>query len=87
MAIGRGRLVHFLPTANVYVYFRQFADECVMVVLNMEHKRVTLNVERFAELVGAHLTGVELLTGKKYNGVDKLRVAARSGMVIRVGEW
>ncbi len=85
-AIGCGRLIHFLPTANVYVYFRLLADECVMVVLNMEHKRMTLNIERFAELTGARLTGVELLTGKRYKGVDKLRVTARSGMVIRVGE-
>ena len=88
-AIKNGSLTHFMPTANVYTYFRTAETaagrETVMVVLNMERKRMTLNVEKFAEMTGERLTGEDIISGRKYRGVSKLTIMARTAVVIRLG--
>ncbi len=84
-AIACGSLVHFLPTENVYVYFRIEGHEVVMVALNLSHKVVTLNVERFAEIVGGSLSGEDVISGRKFVNVLRFRVQARTPMVIMVG--
>lgn len=84
-ALAYGRLVHFLPTENTYVFFR-IADngERVMVVLNLCHKAVSLNVERFAEVAGSTLSGRDALTGKRFNAATRVRAGARTPMVIEL---
>lgn len=82
-ALAQGRLTHFLPTENVYVFFRTADNgEGVMVVLNLCHKAATLNIERFAEITGATLSGRDALTGKRFNTATRIRVGARTPMVI-----
>ena len=83
-AIARGRLVHFLPTDNVYVYFRTSGREAVMTILNLSRKNVTLNVERFAEITGETLSGVDALSGKKYSKALRIRINARQAKVIEL---
>ena len=84
-AIACGSLVHFLPTENVYVFFRTDGSEVVMVVLNLSHKVVTLNVERFAEIIGDSLSGEDVISGRKFVNVLRFRVQARTPMVVMVG--
>lgn len=85
-ALAYGRLVHFLPTDNTYVFFR-VADngERVMVVLNLCHKAVSLNMERFAEIAGTTLSGRDALSGKQFSAATRIRVGARTPMVIELG--
>lgn len=89
-ALKNGRLIHFLPTANVYTYFRRAetagTSETVMVVLNMEGKRVTLGMEQFAEMTGEKLNGTDAITGRKYRDAVRLTVQARTAVVIRLGQ-
>lgn len=89
-ALKNGSLTHFMPTANVYTYFRraEAGDKCetVMVALNMEKKRMTLNMEQFAEFTGETLNGVDIISGRKYKGASKLTLMARTAAVIRLGE-
>lgn len=84
-AIAHGRLIHFLPTDNVYVYFRIADGETIMTILNMSQKNVTLNIEKFAELTGETLSGVDILTGKKYRRVTRIKIDARKARVIEIG--
>lgn len=85
-ALAYGRLVHFLPTDNTYVFFR-VADngERVMVVLNLCHKAASLNMERFAEIAGTTLSGRDALSGKRFSAATRIRVGARTPMVIELG--
>lgn len=81
-ALKNGRLTHFMPTANVYTYFRHTEQETVMVVLNMERKRMTLGVEQFAELTGATLSGTDVISGRKIKNATRLTVLPRTAAVI-----
>ena len=88
VALQTGRLTHFLPTENVYVYFRKAENEehseTIMVVLNLEKKRVTLNVERFAELTGETLSGTDIITGRRYSHASKISASPRTALVIKL---
>lgn len=83
-ALKNGRLIHFMPTANVYTYFRTTGADTVMVVLNMERKRMTLNVGQFAELTGETLSGTDILSGRKFKSAKRLTVMARTAAVIQL---
>ena len=47
--VHNGKLTHYIPHDNVYVYFRQNEEKTVMVVLNGNNKDVKLDTARFAE--------------------------------------
>ncbi|NJB37682.1 glycoside hydrolase family 13 protein [Croceivirga sp. JEA036] len=81
--IHNGKLIHFAPKDNVYVFFRYNENEKVMVILN-KGEATTLNVEDYLEVLGGNLNGTEILTNKTYNNVDHIDIAAKTAMVIEV---
>jgi neopullulanase len=50
-AIGEGKLVHFIPENNVYVYFREFGTETLMIVLNGNAEAKKLDLARFSQFL------------------------------------
>ncbi len=83
-AIAYGNLTHFVPTDNVYVYFRTLGSECVMVVLNMLKSRARLNTERFAEFVGPDFTGLDVVSGNKLKIRGKISIQPRSAIILSI---
>src|SRR5690606_1961224 len=49
--IHSGKLKHFIPENNVYVYFRYNDEKTVMVVLSGNDEEVTLDTSRFREMI------------------------------------
>lgn len=79
-----GRLVHFVPENNVYVYFRIKGNDRVMVVLNGSEKEVTLTTSRFRECLSGATTGKEVITGKSFDDLSSLSLAPRSALVLEI---
>ncbi|MES2387045.1 MAG: glycoside hydrolase family 13 protein [Bacteroidota bacterium] len=79
-----GKLKHFIPEDNVYVYFRYNAKAKVMVILNGDDKAKKLKTKRFAEIVSAGATGTDVLSGKSVTIVPEMELPARSAMVIEL---
>ena len=57
-AIQKGKLIHFAPFDGVYVLYRAFQDEEVVLILNKNEKEFKLDLDRFKEL---QLEGKELM--------------------------
>ena len=53
--IHNGKLMHYLPDNNVYVYFRYNDTESVMVVVNNSKDKQTLKLDRFQERLGSYI--------------------------------
>lgn len=66
-AIKHGKLLHFLPTDNVYVYFRYTDEERVMVVMNMNDKPMTISRQKHIEMLRGFSSAKTVLDG---NTVD-----------------
>ena len=49
-AIQKGETIHFAPFENIYVLFRIFQEELLMIVLNKNLESYKLNLNRFREI-------------------------------------
>lgn len=81
-ALNMGSLLHFIPLDEVYVYFREFEQERVMVVLNRNETPVKLDLARFQEGLRGSTGGEELLSGAKVSWSEVLELAPMEVMIV-----
>ncbi len=84
--IHTGKLKHFVPENNLYVYFRYNEEQTVMVVLNKDAKEVELDPQRFAECIGSFATGKDVISDKTVSLKQKMVVPAKTGLVLVLGK-
>ncbi len=82
--IHNGKLTHFVPTDNVYVYFRHNETESVMVILNGDDKPKSIRTRRFAERMNGFGTGLDILTGESLTDLGVIDVPAKGARVIEL---
>ncbi|MCF8364663.1 MAG: glycoside hydrolase family 13 protein, partial [Bacteroidales bacterium] len=78
-----GKLKHYIPENNMYVYFRYDDQNLVMVILNNSENSRKLDVEKYVEILEDFKTGVNILDGEKYNLTD-LQIPANTSMVLEI---
>lgn len=81
-AIHDGELKHFYPSNSVYVYFRYTDEQKVMVVLNKSDEQQSMKTSRFAEILSAGESGVDIISGKKIVISDEFVVAPKSSLIV-----
>ncbi len=84
MAIRRGTMTQYVTEANVYVFFRYDSTtrQQVMTILNLANEDRVVNLNRFSQVTGNHLTGTDIVSGEKVDAQENLTVKARTAMVI-----
>lgn len=65
--IHNGKLIHFIPENNVYVYFRVLDNKVVMVILNNSAADQTIYPERYKECFHGHTSGTDLLSNQTFD--------------------
>jgi neopullulanase len=83
--IHSGKLTHFIPEDNVYVYFRHNEVETVMVVLNAQNEVRSLDLGRFSELLDGYNTAHDVVGSHSFRLGDQLEVAPRQAMILELG--
>lgn len=81
-ALHHGKLLHYVPEHNTYVYFRYTDEKKVMVVLNMGNEVANLDLARFSEGLQNSTSGKEIISGKVYKLSENLTVTAKTAMII-----
>jgi glycosidase len=90
--VHTGKLMHFAPRDGTYAYFR-YADgpagdqpgaRRIMVVFNKNRQPAALDTARFAEVLPAHASGTDVVSGKTYALEGSLTVPARTVLVLEV---
>lgn len=83
-AAHNGKLTHFIPENNIYVYFRESGSHRVMVILNANDQEKALPLAPFAEcLRGAH-RGVDIISQTEVSLRNQMNVPAYTAMIIEV---
>lgn len=82
--IHNGKLIHFAPKDNSYVYFRYNEHQKVMVVLNKDAKAKLLDVVEYQEVLKGSVNGKDVLTGKHFQNANTINVPAKTAMVIEL---
>lgn len=64
--IAYGSMKHFIPQNGIYVYFRIYEDEKVMVISNGLSKSSILDLGHYREELNGYEYGIDVETGKKF---------------------
>ena len=83
-AIHHGKLTHFAPKNGVYVYFRTYQDEKVMVVLNKNKQATSIEPSDYAELIQSNKSAKDVLTGKSFSLTKAISVNAQSANIWQI---
>ncbi len=82
-ALTVGKLVQFVPRDGVYVYFRQQADETVMVVFNGNSTPATLaDLATYQEMLGGFRKGYDLTRDVKNVELAEMELWAKEVRVL-----
>ena len=82
--IHSGKLKHYFPMDNLYVYFRYNDMETIMVILNTNTENKTLNTGRFAESLQGFTSGKEVMSGSLINDLKNIVVPAKTSMILEL---
>jgi neopullulanase len=81
--IHSGKLTHYIPEDNVYVYFRTNEAKTILVILNPNTADKQLNMNRFAESLGGKVKAKDVLTETTYS-LNELIVPARASLILEL---
>ena len=79
-----GKMMHYIPENNVYVYFRYNDKESVMVVINNNTDKHKININHFKESIKNYQTGTDVITGKQISLKDDIEIDGKSALVLEL---
>lgn len=82
--VHEGKLTHFIPEDNTYVFFRHTENEAVMVVMNRNEEAKSINRERFAEFLDKYTTGLNVVTGETINLSTNFEVGSKQTAIFEL---
>jgi hypothetical protein len=80
--ISKGRQTQFIPFKGIYVIARQYQGRTVLTVLNGTSKPATMDVARYAEVIGSTQRAKDVLTGRYYQLGENLQLKPRQSLVL-----
>jgi glycosidase len=82
-AIHFGKLTHYIPENNVYVYFRSTDTNTVMVIINNGDSAQSINTTRFAESIKTKTIGRDVMSGTTIKLSD-IQVGAKAALILEL---
>jgi glycosidase len=83
-AVHFGKMKHYIPENNVYVYFRYTDNKSVMVVINNNTSNQTIKASRFQESIQNNLYGKDVLTGKSIEFKNDITIEGKSVLILEL---
>jgi len=80
--IAKGRQTQFIPIKGVYVVARQLNGKSVMTIINGRKSENTLDIKRYAEIIGDSQKAKNILNGRSVSLTDDIKLKPREVMVI-----
>jgi hypothetical protein len=77
-------MTHYTAVENVYVYFRTYDEETVMVVLNPNKNARELDLERFKENLEAYSIGRDVISDKEIEFDEKLQIQGNTAYILEL---
>ena len=85
MAIIKGKQTQFIPWKGVYVIARQYENNTVMTIINGTQKENSLEVARYAEVIGHTQVAKDVLSGRRVRLDKNVNLRPRQTMVLQLG--
>lgn len=79
-----GKMTHYIPEDNIYVYFRYDLNETVMVIFNSGITINTLYTSRFKENIKKFLFGTDILSEVTFDISTEITLEAKSVLILEL---
>jgi glycosidase len=79
-----GKMTHYVPENNTYIYFRYQDTDCVMVIINNNTQSQTIKTNRFTENLGKYISGKEIITEKIIDITTEISIEPKSIMILEL---
>ena len=79
-----GKMTHYIPENNVYVYFRYNKSESVMVLFNNGNESRTVKTDRFKENIGDYKTGKDVITDRIIDVTNEITMEPKSVLILEL---
>ena len=76
-AVHEGRMIHFIPQNNVYVFFRIHTEQTIMVVMNNNDEEISLPPFVFKEILEDFTIGVHILDQTRIDVTKDFKVPGK----------
>jgi len=83
-AVHFGKMTHYIPENNVYVYFRYTDKKTVMVVINNSTTSQTFKTARFQENIKASKMGKDVLAGNSYDLTNEIYLDGKTVLILEL---
>jgi hypothetical protein len=80
--IIRGYMTQFIPHNGIYVIARRWHRNTVLTILNGTSKPATMDVKRYAEVIGKTARVKDIPTGRYYDLSKDLELKPRQTLVL-----
>ena len=84
--IHNGKMMHYIPQNNVYVYFRYNETETVMVVINNNPEKQTFTTNRFQENINNYKTGKDIFSNATFDMKNEISIEGKSVLVLELNK-
>jgi glycosidase len=82
--IHYGKMTHYIPQRNVYVYFRYTSDESVMILINNSREIRTESMTRFQENLKQALIGFDIISNKTFDVSKEIILSPKSILILEL---
>ena len=82
--IHTGKMTHYVPQNNVYVYFRHNENQTVMVIINNSDESQTFKTNRFQESIQNYTYGKDVLTGISIDLKNDIAIEGKSVLILEL---
>jgi glycosidase len=84
-ALHNGKLTHFIPENDVYVYFRYNEKETIMVISNNHNTDARdLDPQKFVEFTSKFKKATNVVTGETITDLSKIKIPAMTTWVLQM---
>ena len=80
--ITKGSQIQFIPYNGIYVIARQYKGKTALTILNGTSQSATLDVARYAEVIGSTTKAKDILTNHFYNLSDNFDLKPRQSLIL-----
>ncbi len=82
--IHTGKYTHFIPSDAIYVYFRYNDEKTVMVIMNNNEGKKTIETKRYHEFLGKYSKGYEVITDQPLANLSTVTLEGKSVAIIEL---
>ena len=75
-------MTQFIPFNGIYVIARQYQGRTALTILNGTTRPATMEVKRYAEVIGRATRVKDILTGRYYDLSTDLQLRPRQSLIL-----